>query len=67
MNLGWELVEYGSEYGTGLWLSLGAGVEPHLWELGIRMAPSSPIQPVFSSRKVRIRPPILLSASRMVT
>lgn len=39
----------------------------HLWELGIRMAPSSPIQPVFPSRKVRMRPPILLSASRTVT
>jgi hypothetical protein len=57
----------------GLWLRLSRGgtaggwVRPHLWELGIRMAPSSPVQPVFGSRKVNMRPPILLSASRMVT
>lgn len=49
------------------WALLPGWVAPHLWELGIRMAPSSPIQPVFSSRKVKIRPPILLAASRMVT
>lgn len=63
LNQGWELAEYGvgMELGSAVW------VGPHLWELGIRMAPSSPIQPVFQSRWVKIRPPILLSASRMVT
>lgn len=59
LSRGWELAQ------CGVGVEVGSG--SHLWELGIRMAPSSPIQPVFPSRKVKMRPPTLLSASRMVT
>ena len=41
----------GSEVGAGVAPRLpGPQVRPHLCELGMRMAPSSPIQPVFRSR-----------------